>query len=179
MTLEDIYYIGQTIAVVAILVSLVAVWFEMRQGHLLARADLSNQFRLANQSLTMRMVDDPELGRAFRTLVLEGGRIDDPDTFTRMIGWFGAYSNLYFDAVDASKKGLMDEWLFLEIENAWAQYLAVPAVWSWQQRILSLRPPSDLIEEIKNKQIELRERALAHQAEMRSRQCEQEGKPAE
>ena len=33
MTLEDIYYISQIVAVVAILGSLVAIWFQMRQNH--------------------------------------------------------------------------------------------------------------------------------------------------
>ena len=95
MTLQSIYYVSQTIGVGAILLSLVAVWIQLRQGHRLARADLSNKFRLANQNLTLRVVDDPELSRAFRILVLERGRIEDEDTLTRMIGWFGAFSNLH------------------------------------------------------------------------------------
>ena len=38
MTLETIYYIGQTVAVVAILASLVAIWFQMRQSQKMERA---------------------------------------------------------------------------------------------------------------------------------------------
>jgi len=38
MTLETIYYIGQTVAVMAILASLVAIWFQMRQSQKMERA---------------------------------------------------------------------------------------------------------------------------------------------
>ncbi|MEO1135093.1 MAG: hypothetical protein AAFW68_00605 [Pseudomonadota bacterium] len=41
MTLENIYYIGQTIAVVAILASLAAIWFQMRQQHRLAKLEIT------------------------------------------------------------------------------------------------------------------------------------------
>lgn len=37
MTLENIYYIGQTIAVIAILASLVAIYFQQRQSHVFER----------------------------------------------------------------------------------------------------------------------------------------------
>jgi len=49
MTLEEIYYISQIVAVVAILGSLVAIWFQMRQNHAIERAnaqrDVLNQTR--------------------------------------------------------------------------------------------------------------------------------------
>ena len=38
MSLEDIYYIGQTVAVIAILASLVAIWLQMRQSQKMERA---------------------------------------------------------------------------------------------------------------------------------------------
>ena len=40
MTLEEIYYVGQTIAVAAILASLVGVFFQIRQQSRVARSDL-------------------------------------------------------------------------------------------------------------------------------------------
>ncbi len=41
MSLESIYYIGQTVAVIAILISLVAIYFQMRQTIRHTRAELS------------------------------------------------------------------------------------------------------------------------------------------
>lgn len=161
MTLETIYYIGQTVAVVAILASLGAIWLQMRQGHQIARAELSNEFRQAYQNLTLRIVDDPELTRAFNLLVVQRGRLDDEVTLNRMIGWFGAYSNIYLDAVDARAKGLLDEWLFEEIEGAWAEYLAIPVVWKWQLGMFSKRPSTASTRRIVADWTKLRERALA------------------
>jgi len=43
MTLESIYYIGQTIAVLAILISLIFVGIQMRDGNRLARAQMHQQ----------------------------------------------------------------------------------------------------------------------------------------
>ena len=43
MTLETIYYIGQTIAVIAILASLVAIYIQQRKDHALARAEHQRQ----------------------------------------------------------------------------------------------------------------------------------------
>lgn len=165
MTLEAIYYIGQTVAVVAILASLGAIWLQMRQGQRIARAELSNQFRQAYQNLTLRFVDDKELSHAFNVLVVQGGRIDDDVTLIRMMGWFGAYSNLYHDALDANAKGLLDEWLFSEIENAWGQYLTIPAVWKWQLRIVSMRPSTELTRSVVANWAKLRERALVELGE--------------
>ncbi|MEP3051923.1 MAG: hypothetical protein ABJP48_04180 [Erythrobacter sp.] len=43
MNLEEIYYIGQTIAVVAILGSLLAIWFQMRQSQKMERASAQRE----------------------------------------------------------------------------------------------------------------------------------------
>ena len=163
MTLETVYYIGQTVAVLAILLSLVGIWLQMRQSQQIARADLSNQLRLAYQNLTFRMVDDPELVHGFRVLVIERGRLDDDITLGRMMGWFGAYANLYNDAVDATRKGLLDDWLFEEIESAWVQYLTVPVVWKNAQNILAQRRSSEATNAIIEHWTTLRERALEEQ----------------
>jgi hypothetical protein len=41
MTLESIYYIGQTVAVLAILASLVALYFQQQQANKLAKSDMT------------------------------------------------------------------------------------------------------------------------------------------
>ncbi len=43
MTLEEIYYVGQTIAVVAILGSLGAIWVQLRKDHALATAESTRE----------------------------------------------------------------------------------------------------------------------------------------
>lgn len=44
MTLEEIYYISQIVAVVAILGSLLAIYFQMRQNHAFVRANEQREF---------------------------------------------------------------------------------------------------------------------------------------
>lgn len=46
MSLENIYYVGQTIAVIAILASLVAIWYQMRQSQKMARAAAQRELLL-------------------------------------------------------------------------------------------------------------------------------------
>lgn len=43
MTLEEVYYIGQTVAVVAILASLGAIWFQMKQSTKMERASAQRE----------------------------------------------------------------------------------------------------------------------------------------
>lgn len=43
MTLESIYYIGQTVAVLAILISLIAIFFQMRQTQAIERANAQRE----------------------------------------------------------------------------------------------------------------------------------------
>ena len=61
MTLETIYYIGQTVAVGAILASLVAIWFQMRQSQKMERAtaqrDLLDRVSMFTRSMTQDEAD--------------------------------------------------------------------------------------------------------------------------
>ena len=54
MTLEEIYYIGQTIAAVAILGSLVAIYWQQRKAHALATAESTREIL----EQTSRLFDD-------------------------------------------------------------------------------------------------------------------------
>ena len=66
MTLEEIYYIGQTVAVLAILASLGAIWFQMRQSQKMERASAQRELldRVAEyqRSFTLAEADHWLLG---------------------------------------------------------------------------------------------------------------------
>ena len=79
MTLEDIYYIGQTIAAVAIVLSLVAVFFQVRYAaeqtrlntaatKATAALDASRQFA----ALVGRYTGDPNSQRIWDEVLLNG-----------------------------------------------------------------------------------------------------------
>lgn len=59
MTLEQIYYIGQTVAVVAILGSLGAIWVQLRKDHRLAKATAQKELLLYNADKFSVLVDHP------------------------------------------------------------------------------------------------------------------------
>ncbi len=60
MTLEDIYYIGQTIAVVAILGSLGAIWVQLRKDHALARANAQQELMRGLNTLYDYLATHPD-----------------------------------------------------------------------------------------------------------------------
>ena len=60
MTLEDIYYIGQTIAVVAILGSLGAIWVQLRKDHALAKAEHQREILTAITQVTNFVATDAD-----------------------------------------------------------------------------------------------------------------------
>ena len=59
MTLETIYYIGQTIAVGAILASLVAIYIQQRKDHALAKAESQRQLLQLNSGAFDSLADHP------------------------------------------------------------------------------------------------------------------------
>ncbi len=61
MTLEEIYYIGQTIAVVAILGSLGAIWVQLRKDHALARANAQQELLQHNASHFDILIEQPSV----------------------------------------------------------------------------------------------------------------------
>ena len=66
MTLEEIYYIGQTIAVVAILASLGAIWFQMRQQARITSTEITRSTSDRAQAILGELYKDAELARLIR-----------------------------------------------------------------------------------------------------------------
>ena len=54
MTLEELYYISQIVAVVAILASLAAVYWQVRQANMIARAELTHSTFLQSARFSHR-----------------------------------------------------------------------------------------------------------------------------
>ncbi len=69
MTLEEIYYIGQTIAVVAILGSLGAIWVQLRKDHALARADAQRELLADLNTIYNYLANNPDAVDAIRACI--------------------------------------------------------------------------------------------------------------
>lgn len=60
MTLEELYYVSQIVAVIAILGSLAAVYWQVRQTNMIARAELTHSANVQAAQMQMSLYDTPE-----------------------------------------------------------------------------------------------------------------------
>ncbi|MBT8472305.1 MAG: hypothetical protein HKN14_08475 [Marinicaulis sp.] len=79
MTLENIYYIGQTIAVIAILASLGAIWVQMRQANRLAKLESTRMIWADAMVMLRSQVEDKEKADFLQRALFAGGEISDAE----------------------------------------------------------------------------------------------------
>ncbi len=87
MTLEQIYYIGQTIAVVAIIGSLVAIFFQMRLQNAIRQTEIARSMTGAFQSTWARMHEDPAFTRLVRVAASHWDKLPDNQKFVVHSYW--------------------------------------------------------------------------------------------
>ena len=174
MTLETIYFITQIVAVILIFPTLIFLAIQNRQSQKqieraneIARAEFSGKIMNTHKELTLRMVDDAELGRAFRQLTIEKKRIEDIDMLTRLMGWFAAYHTLWLDARKANEKDLVDDFVYRLVSGNQGFHLTLPVVWKFilnisEQRELEPKDYDDSMVHL----ITVREKALAHNSDL-------------
>ena len=111
MDLETIYYIGQTVAVVAILVSLIFVGIQMRDGNRLARAQMHQEISNSFINLVMTLPDENDAFfeawfslDAYRQL----GRRDSEMVNATMLGLYKHFENVYYQ----HKSGFVEDTYF-------------------------------------------------------------------
>lgn len=107
MDLETIYYIGETVAVGAILASLVAIYIQQRQANKIARVENAAALS-ANYSGSLRDIkNSAELAAIFRKVMFDDEALTPVET-TRIL--------LYFDLMLAEhqrdENGLFDKHTF-------------------------------------------------------------------
>lgn len=86
MSLENIYYIGQTLAVVAILGSLIALLIQMRQGNRLVRAQLTSEIQAAFSEDTQFIIEDEAFADIYNRAFSSSGRLTNVE-ITRFTAW--------------------------------------------------------------------------------------------
>ncbi len=125
MTLEEIYYIGQTIAVVAIFATLVAVVW---QGHLaarVARAQLTLNAHLQNGMIHRELADTPEKAELMYRLLNQTTPMSPAETIQIMniVGIaIGSHEALFSLRV----RGLIEEPTYRRLANASRLYMRAP-----------------------------------------------------
>ena len=143
MTLENIYYIGQTIAVVAILGSLAGIYFQQRQANKIARSDMSQRVSSSFSDSMRELMSNPGLALAFRKVMFERSELD-PVESTQILTYFNLTLTAHADAYLAYNEGLIGRPLLTTFDGNTAWYLTAPAFErEWRRvRRFALYPPN-------------------------------------
>jgi len=134
MTLETIYYIGQTIAVGAILASLVAIWFQQRKDHELAKAENQREILMQVERLTGAPIAHPEALENIRACLkdYEGAKRDEQADFAHVVQ---KAINLAESALYMKKAKLINEASYVGLEGAAIIWLVTPGGQQYWHRL--------------------------------------------
>jgi type II secretory pathway pseudopilin PulG len=135
MTLEELYYISQIIAVIAIIGSLVAIYFQQAQTNKIARAQITQNASASFQG-AMRELMTPELAPIFRKVMFERAPLTPVET-TQILVYFNLTLTSVRDAFLAVRADLFDQRLLDAMVANVCWYLTAPvfaAEWRRCQR---------------------------------------------
>jgi len=111
VSLEDIYYVGQTIAVVALLVSILFVGYQIRQNTKAIRATSHHAVTDSFNAINTLLMSDQNAARIFR-LGMEGlDSLNDDERVSysyMLLGYMRIFETLYYQY----NNGTMDKKLF-------------------------------------------------------------------
>ena len=114
MLLEQIYYVGQTVAVVAILFSLIFLNIQIRQNSQNIRADVTFRHQQSMKDLLQSVIDDPEMASIFRRVMYTNDRLDDIESL-RFLSWMesvlmGMEAAYFLERDEMMSEGLKGRW---------------------------------------------------------------------
>jgi hypothetical protein len=124
MSLEEIYYVSQIVAVVAIIGSLVAIYFQQSQTNKIARAQISHSVS-AYYGATLREIMNPELATIFRKVMFERAPLSPVET-TQILVYFNLTLGSLRDAFHAKRDGLIDARILEDFSQNACWYLTAP-----------------------------------------------------
>lgn len=130
MTLEEISYVGQAVAAVAVLVSLAAVYGQLQQNNRIARADLTQSIWLQAGEFNMSLYDTPEKAELMHRALYMTGSLTDAELL-RMRSVIGVALGVHEAAFNAHRRGLMEDGAYAALEQAASLYLRSPFVQQW------------------------------------------------
>ena len=122
MTLENIYYIGQTVAVIAVLVSLIAIWVQMRQANHLAKLESTRMIWSDAVNMLRSQVDDQEKADFLQRALFTNDRLSDAEK-TRL---YLILSSLFVGMENGfamAESGMMEEKFWPRMRASMIDYL--------------------------------------------------------
>jgi hypothetical protein len=111
MTLENIYYIGQTIAVVALLISILFVGYQIHQNTKAIKATSHHAITDSFNQINALMITDRSSARLWRLGLSGMKKLDEDEQVSfsfMMLGYSRVFETLYYQY----KNGTMDRKLF-------------------------------------------------------------------
>ena len=130
MTLEEISYIGQAVGAIAILISLAAVYGQVRQTNKIARADLTHSVWLQGGQMNLSLYDTPEKAELMHRALYATGPLSDAEKL-RMVSVISVALGVGEAAFTLRQRALMEEGSYKAFESAARLYLGSPIVQQW------------------------------------------------
>ena len=130
MTLENIYYIGQTIAVIAILASLGAIWVQMRQANRLAKFETSRSVWMDAGARIMSQVEDPEKADFMQRALFGSEELTEAEK-TRLYLLLASLFITFENGFAMHQSGMMNERFWPRMQDSLRDYIAPPRAQRW------------------------------------------------
>ncbi|MEO1250922.1 MAG: hypothetical protein AAFW81_01090 [Pseudomonadota bacterium] len=130
MTLENIYYIGQTVAVIAILASLGAIWGQMRQANRLAKLETTRAIWMDAGARVLSQVEDAEKTEFLQRALFGAGDLTDAEKtrlYLTLASLFITFENGF--AMHESK--MMSEGFWPRMRDSMRDYIAPARAQRW------------------------------------------------
>lgn len=141
MTLEEIYYVSQIVAVIAILASLAAVYWQVRQTNMIARADLTQSAQMQGAQLQMSLFDSPEKADLMHRALSGAGPLSDAE-WARVEVALSVAFGIHESAFNLRQRDLMEVGAYNGLEALVRLYLRSPhAQGYWKRRRKEAKDP--------------------------------------
>ena len=145
MTLEQVYYVGQTIAVAAILTSLIAIWRQQQQANKIARSDMTERVLAKLFSVMEIMTTDANLANHYAKLI-KGQEPEDPAVAARLVWFFSMMLQAHNSSFFLWRDKLTDERAIGPHDQTIMLHLKTPFFLSEWQRVKRRRTyPDDYV----------------------------------
>ncbi|MEZ5920793.1 MAG: hypothetical protein R3C60_05520 [Parvularculaceae bacterium] len=130
MTLEHIYYIGQTIAVIVIVATLIAILWQGFQTNKIARADLTLSVWMQTGAMNQSLVDSEDKA-AFITRLFDPNVRLSPEDKTRVTFQMHTQIGVYQAAHNLRGRGLIEQSAYDLIGSGVRGFLLSPVARKW------------------------------------------------
>lgn len=130
MTLENIYYIGQTVAVVVIVLTLFAILYQGWQTNRIARSDMTRSSWIEMGQTHYSLVDSPEKADFMQRALFGDASLTEAEKlrFGNLMGLaIGAHEGAYM----LMRRGLIEHAAYRRSEGITRLYMQSPRVRKW------------------------------------------------